>query len=223
MVTEPHLGGRPAHRRRRGLTTSAIGCRAPSGPAEQARLAAALPQRRCPHASGGGHRSVFLRLGDRGPEALQLWVVLGSGTEVSPACCRAARRGRASDADRAHLPVNDGRQLRRRRHVEHDVRECVVAVLEARDVVERLVGPQSSGDHVHPLELEHSDLLEQRCPPVHLPLLEAIRPPEAPRLQRLTSLFPWGTNLSRTSTSSTGAFRKHDQAQVPLIRKPKPV
>ena len=81
-------------------------------------------------------------------------------------------------ADGAHLPIDDRGQPGRRAVLEHHVGKLVVAVHQARDVVDGPVGPQPRRGDVEPGQLALLDPLEERRPPVHLPIVETVGTPE---------------------------------------------
>ena len=76
--------------------------------------------------------------------------------------------------DRAHLPVDQRGEPRRRAVLEHHVGELVVAVHEPGDEVDRLVGAQPRRRLVEAGQLPALDALEERGPPVDLAFVEAV-------------------------------------------------
>ena len=78
--------------------------------------------------------------------------------------------------------------------LEHHVGELVVAVHQARDVVDRAVRPQPGGRLVEAGQLAALDALEERRPAVHLALVEALGPAQVRR-------GPWPASPPRDSSA----------------------
>jgi erythromycin esterase-like protein len=87
-------------------------------------------------------------------------------------------------ADGTHFPVDDRGQPGRATVPEHHVGDLVVAVHEARDVVDRAMSPEPAGRHVKAGEFPALDPLEEGGPPVDLAFVEAIGPPQVVQAPR---------------------------------------
>ena len=81
-------------------------------------------------------------------------------------------------ADRCHLPVDDGCESCGRAVAEHDVRKLVVAVQDAGLVDLGPVPTEPIGGFVDAGELACLHTLEERQPPVDLPVVESLGAPE---------------------------------------------